>query len=513
MATFGPGAAIALSVLGLSAARSKVARSAADASAATGAGHGAHGSHARIVAAPPASPAVAPFAVPLPIPPTLRPAKSDATTDYYEITMRQAEATILPGRRTTIWGYDGIFPGPTIRAQAGRRVVVRQTNALPEETVVHLHGGHVPASSDGHPRDAIAPGASRDYVYPNSQEAATLWYHDHALLKTAGHIWKGLAGVYLIGDEAEAALGLPGGEYDIPLLVQDRRFNADGSFYYPSPGAPEAVNGLVGDVMLVNGAPQPYLKVANRKYRFRLLNGSNAQTMTFALQWGATTVPLTQIASDAGLLPAPIARPTIALGQAERAEVIVDFAAFPLGAQLVLVNTAGGPGTTEVLRFDVARNEPDPSALPPILRPFTPLDPATATATRNVILVRDPQSGRWTLGGYGYDPARIDAQVTLGATEIWQFVNADTVPHPMHLHHSPFQILDRNGVRPSATSGEIGWKDTVTVAPGETVRVIVRFTDHVGTFLFHCHHLEHEDHEMMGQFTVSYTHQGNPRRR
>jgi spore coat protein A len=266
-------------------------------------------------------------------------------------------------------------------------------------------------------------------------------------------------------------------------------------------------------VLLVNGAVRPALKVANRKYRFRLLNGSNSQGMTFELRQGEAAVSVAQIASDGGLLPAPLSRTAITLWPAERAEVVIDFSAFSLGTQLVLKNTAGAGGLADVLRFDIDRGEPDPSTLPAALRPFTPLDPATAVVTRTVFLALDPGSGMWTLNGRTFDPARIDAQAALGTTEIWSFTNADTVTHPVHLHHSPLQVLDRNGVPPAALSGEVGWKDTVAVAPGETVRVLVKFTDYLGTFVYHCHHLEHEDHEMMGQFAVVYSRPVGPRKR
>ena len=512
LGAFSPGVALALTLLGLGTARSMEEQPAAPATANAHGGHGA-ATTGRIVAAPAASPSFRPFTIPLPIPATLQPTARDETTDYYDLTMRERQVEILPGLKTAVWGFDGAFPGPTIRAVRGRQAVIRQTNMLPEEMSVHLHGGHQSADSDGHPNDAIAPGATREYRYPNAQLAATLWYHDHAMLKTAPHIWKGLAGFYLLDDPAEAALNLPSGDYDVPLMIQDRRFNADGSFYYPPAGSPSALNGFSGDVLLANGAPQPFLAVANRKYRFRLLNGSNAQGYTFALQQGDQTVPLTQIASDGGLLPAPVVRPALTLWQAERAEIVIDFAAFPLGTRLMLKNTAGAPGLDTVMRFDVVRAEAEPSALPAALRPFVPLDPIAATTTRTFYTALDQSTGKWTISGNTYDPARIDAQPILGTTEIWQFVNVDTIVHPMHLHHSPVQILDRNGVAPTLASGEVGWKDTVAVQPGETVRVLVQFTGYLGTYVFHCHHLEHEDHDMMGQFEVIYGRRAIPRKR
>ena len=235
LGAFGPGVALALTILGLGAARGATPQIATPPAKVTHGGHSA-APVGRIVAAPAASPAFRPFAAPLPIPPTLKPTATDETTDYYDLTMRENRVEILPGLQTPVWGFDGVFPGPTIRAVRGRQAIIRQTNMLPEAMSVHLHGGHQVADSDGHPSDPIAPGATREYRYPNAQPAATLWYHDHAMLKTAPHIWKGLAGFYLLEDPAEAALNLPSGDYDIPLIIQDRRFNADGSFYYPPAG-------------------------------------------------------------------------------------------------------------------------------------------------------------------------------------------------------------------------------------------------------------------------------------
>ena len=501
--TFGPSAAIALSVVGVGAARSAVARGlSVDTGATTGGHDGAHGHVAAVLAA---SPAVVPFAAELPIPPILAPYTTDATTDYYQITMRQASLAILPGLQTTVWGLNGSYPGPTIRAKHGRRVVVRQTNALPEGVTIHLHGGHAPTTSDGHPNDMIAPGESREYIYPNKQIAATLWYHDHTMMATAPNVYKGLAGFYLIEDDIESGLNLPSGEYDVPLLLQDRQFNADGSLYYPSSNAAEAIQGFAGDTMLVNGAPQPHFAVARRKYRFRLLNGANTRNFTLTLKNGATTIPLAQIGGDVGLLPATVSRTAIPIWPAERIEVVVDFSAFPLGTHLTLVNTEETGTLADLLRFDVTRDAPDTSALPNTLRSITPLDPNTAAASRTFALSFQPIRGIWVINNKAYDPGRIDFQTSLGSTEIWTFqAPPGVMTHPMHMHQASFQVIDRDGVARQAW--EAGWKDTVAVGPGEKVRVIAKFDDFTGPFVFHCHKLEHEDHEMMGQFEVVGNH-------
>jgi len=193
------------------------------------------------------------FEVPLPLLPTARPGR-DATTDYFSFNLRPTKVEIIPGYRTTVWAFDGRFPGPTIRVQRGRPAVVRQRNQLPEGISVHLHGGHVAPQDDGHPADLVQPGQFKDYLYPNTQLGATLWYHDHAVDATAPHIYAGLAGVYVIEDPAEGALGLPRGTCDIPLVIQDRAFAADGSLLYPGISDPALLmTGFLGDTLLVNG--------------------------------------------------------------------------------------------------------------------------------------------------------------------------------------------------------------------------------------------------------------------
>jgi len=447
--------------------------------------------------------AVPRFQVPLPRPSVLQPTRTDDTTDYYALSMRAAQAEIVPGTRTPIWGFDGQYPGPTIRARRGRRVVVRQTNELAVPKAVHLHGGHVAPEMDGHPTDLIQPGQSREYDYPNQQLGATLWYHDHAMDRTAQGVAMGLAGFYLLEDDAEAALGLPSGEYDLPLVIQDRAFAADGSFEYPANGSmPLLMSGLLGDTILVNGAPYPRLEVAARKYRFRILNGSNARHYMLALSTGQ---PFMAIAGDGGLLAAPVTVAALSLTPAERYEVVVDFSQIPVGSSVMLQNQMGQDGLAEVMRFDVVRRTDDPSTVPSVLRPFERLDPAQAAQTRDWTLNMQMGPGMmgsspWVINGQPFDSKRIDARPKLGSVEVWRFTNPSPMMHPMHVHDVMFQILDRDGQPPAPE--EAGWKDTVHVPAGSAVRVIAKFVDYTGTYVFHCHILEHEDRGMMAQFEV-----------
>jgi spore coat protein A len=446
----------------------------------------ARAGHAQ-VAGRASSPPVVPFQAALPISPVLDPVESDATTDWYEIEMRAAQVEILPGLLTTIWGYNGLFPGPTIKAREGRRVVVRQVNHLDVDTVVHLHGGHVAPEHDGHPLDVIPPGGAFDYVYPNRQPGATLWYHDHTLGVTGRNIYMGLAGFYLLEGADEAALNLPAGEFDVPLMLQDRLFAPDGSLIYAGNFA-----GMVGDTLLVNGAPQPHFEVARRKYRLRLLNGSNYIEYDLALD------PLTfsQIASDGGLLPTSVARKTIRLAPAERVEVIVDFSTMPLGSQVVLRNRIGSARTNQVMRFDVVRDAGDSGAVAPILRRLPNLGGPVALRKFELELEGD----MWLINHKGFDPGRFDATPRLNTAEVWEFKNTSGDMHPMHLHLVQFRVLTRD-LSP-APLYELGAKDTVAVRAGETVRVMARFDGFTGPYVFHCHRLEHEDRDMMGQFRV-----------
>ena len=448
---------------------------------------------------------VVPFQAAFRTPPVLTPMRADADTDYYEITMRPAEVEILPGRRTTIWGYNGEFPGPTIKARSGRRVVVRQTNALTDaRPSIHLHGGHVEASSDGYPTDVIAPGAYKDYVYPNRQIASTLSYHDHQMEQTGRNVYMGLFGAYLIEDDVEARLNLPSGAYDVPLILQDRTFNGDGSLNY-SP----SMMGVTGDVILVNGVPHPRFEVANRRYRLRILNGSNARDYQLALSSGQS---FTQIATDGGLLPKPVPRPAIPIFPFERVEVVVDFSQVPVGSQVILRNELETGQAGQIMLFDVARQEKDTSSVPPDLRPLERSAEGAASVTRDFVLGMNMggmgngmgggmgMMGSWAINGQRFDPARTDVFPRLGATEIWRVQNRSMMPHPVHVHLNMFQILDRNGAPPAP--GETGWKDTVVVAQDETVRLIVRFTDYHGLYMLHCHNLEHEDGGMMANYEV-----------
>ncbi|WP_433251787.1 multicopper oxidase family protein [Streptosporangium sp. CA-135522] len=433
-----------------------------------------------------AAPAVAPFSVRMPVPPVLRPMASTADADIYRIDIRPANIEILPGVSTPVFTYGGQLVGPTIRARTGRRVMIRYGNGLDRPTNVHLHGGHVEADNDGHPMEVIQPGRARWYNYPNRQQGATLWYHDHSHHTEAENVYRGLHGFYLVDDDSERSLRLPQGEYDVPIMLRDALFDADGGMVF---GGNPAERGT----MLANGKPQPYFPVAARKYRFRLLN--SATERTFLLNLGGAE--MTQIASDGGLLPAPVPRTEIRLSSAERVEVVVDFSRYPVGTQLVLSD-----GVTPLLRFDVVRRAVDFSRVPDRLRPL-PVPPP-ATVMREVTLGFDMAGAPVGLvNGKTFDPNRVDFQVRRGTTEIWNITNKDSefgFTHNFHMHLVQFQVLDRDGRSPSPD--DAGRKDTVLVPPGTSVRVQATFADYLGRYVYHCHFLEHSSLGMMAQMEI-----------
>lgn len=479
-----------------------------------------------------------PFRVTLPIPPVAQPLRNMDGTGQYEIVQRAASIEILPGLRTTVWGYDGKFPGPTIVGRSEHPIVVTVRNDLPVPTSTHLHGGVTPPDSDGYPTDLVVPqgwqqvpsgtaddanvhsgvhaaaGAWRlstqvkEYAYPLRQRAATLWYHDHRMDFSGPQVWRGLAGFFFVHDDEEAALPLPEGERDIPLMICDRAFEEDGSFRYPSmdpsltgkPGVEKAyMEGVMGDVILVNGAPWPELEVSATRYRFRLLNASNARRYRLTLDPGG---PLTRIGSDVGLLDAPVQMDAITLAPAERCDAVIDFSQWPVGSTVALVNTLGEGGTRNVMRFVIARRAADASRVPERLVHLERLEARQVTTTRRFdFRLTDPSgSGHsWTVNGRRFDADQFLATPRLGSVERWRFTS--DFHHPVHLHLAHFQVEARNGRKPSP--GDRGWKDTVDVRPYETVDVLARFDGYKGRYMFHCHNLEHEDMAMMANFRVT----------
>jgi len=485
---------------------------------------------------------LAQFVDPLPIPEIaksneLRPSPDNRAIKlpYFCIPMREFYAKVHRDLKPTRqWGYGGSSPGPTFETRSGQGLLVEWVNELPAShflpidhsihgaeadkpevrTAVHLHGAKAPPESDGYPENWFVHGKSALCHYPNRQDACTLWYHDHALGINRLNVFAGLLGMFLVRDEFEDGLGLPSGKYEIPLVVYDRIFDLESQLNYPvsgdekKPWTPE----VFGEAILINGKLFPYLEVEPRKYRFRVLNGSNARF--FHLSWSNTRV--WQIGTDQGLLPAPVKIERASLAPGERADLIVDFS--ELGGQNVVMKN---DVAFTVMQFRVSRGVGEAKALPAVLRPVSKIEPSAAIKTRTLSLVEvDDQVQRpvTMLLNNAHWSMPITENPELDSTEIWELVNTTDDSHPIHLHLVRFQILDRrtfsiddywsNGiVKYKATAvppepSEAGWKDTVRADPGMVTRIIARFEGFTGRYVWHCHILEHEDNEMMRPFEV-----------
>ncbi|MEV6266831.1 multicopper oxidase family protein [Kribbella sp. NPDC051936] len=464
------------------------------------------------------------FQVPLPLPPVL------SGADRYEIVQREVTAEILPGVPTRLWTYGGTFPGPTIESRRGHAITVAHRNELPVPTVVHLHGGRTPAESDGYPTDLVLPSGwehhahgmhdpravtsnvTREYTFPLDQRPTLLWYHDHRMDFTAPAVWRGLAGMHLVRDDAEECLGLPSGARELPLLIADRAFAADGSLAYPSidpsltmrPGVEEPyLAGVLGDVVLVNGAPWPVHEVDAARYRLRILNASNARHYDLeAVLDDGRRLDLIQIGADQGLLSTPVTHRHLPIAPAERYDVIADFGRVAVGGRVRIVNRSGTGRTRDVLAFHVVRKAADPSRIPDVLSDDLPRWQRSEAVRTRDFAFRAGQLGDghgWLIGGRPFAPDRTDVTTRLGDVELWRLV-AD-VHHPVHLHLAGFRILSRGGREPLPS--DAGLKDTVSLRPGESAEIITRFDGYRGRYLFHCHNAEHEDMGMMANLEIT----------
>lgn len=484
----------------------------------------------------------------LPVPRVIQPVGTKYGQPYYEVKMTEFYQNLhsdMPDTR--VWGYDGSYPGPTFVAYRDKPIYVKWINRLPDKhflpidktvhgamdnpevrTVVHLHGLNVRPDSDGFPDHWYTPGYAALYHYPNRQQAATLWYHDHALGITRLNVFAGLSGMYLLRDDREKGMNLPGGEYELPLVLQDREFNDDGSLSYPASEVngiqPSIAGSFFGSFALVNGKVWPYLSVKARKYRFRILNGSNSRNYNLLFSGAAEQIlpSMNQIGSDGGFLERPIKLDSLSLWPAERADVVVDFTGLENQTYTLLNDAVPSFGTPlpEIMQFRVS-DEPvkDFSSLPSRLAHITPISVKNAKQRSITIAAGQDEYGRlmlmledkmWT------DPVTIRAE--LGSTEVWNIINTGAGIHPIHVHLVQFQVLDRQpfdvqqytaagtlkftgpAVLPDVNEG--GWKDTVKAPPGNVTRFAARFGDHTGIYPFHCHILEHEDHDMMRPYEV-----------
>ncbi len=437
----------------------------------------------------------------------------------FDLDMQKGVSRFFDGIETPTLGINGAYLGPTLKMRSGESVQMNVTNNIGEASTLHWHGLHLPARADGGPHQVIAEGDTWSPKFSVKQRASMFWYHSHMVPRTGPQVYQGLAGMIYVDDEETSRLDLPSdyGVDDIPLVLQDRAFNRDGSFYYGT-SMPNVMMGMRGNVLLVNGMVQPYFTASTNKIRLRLLNGSNARFYTIGFDDGRT---FQQIGSDGGLLERPFETTQITLAPAERAQIIVDVS----DGQPVRLRTFATPNSGMMggggmmgqmmgddLTFEVLDIRPDaqraksarvPDRLITLARPA----PSQAVRTRRFIMQMGGMmmmgGGSFTINGKSMDMNRIDETVRVNTTEIWQIENTSMMAHPLHIHDVQFRILDRNGVAPPP--GETGLKDTVVVAPNERVRLLLSFSDYTDPdrpYMYHCHILEHEDAGMMGQFVV-----------
>ena len=519
---------------------------------------------------------LAPYAQPLPLPALAKPVPG--TTNTYNLRMAPLARKMHPALApTTMWGYDdggGAGPqslGPAIVVQKGSPASVTFVNDLPAShmfgidtslthgdtsvrTLQHLHGGFISGADDGNPFQTPMPEPKTQTVtYPNTQNATMLWYHDHALGLTRLNPYAGLAGPYIIRDANDTGaepnpVGIPGGKYEVPLVLQDKQFTSTGQLFYPNPPwVPE----FFGNEGVVNGAVEPYFAVEPRRYRLRLLNGANARFFNVAFQAsGGTTLGFDLIGAELGMFDRPQRVMSQLLLPAERADLVIDFSKY--AGKTITMSNAGlpkgvvspAPRLATVMEFRVGKTvtKADPGPVPATLKGGVAASvpvPAGGAAQRNLTLeeVLDAAGNPVRLeidGKMFHDP--VSETPAAGAVDEWNFINVSADTHPMHLHLAKFQVVSRQKIdlvrytaalaaarvagqpTPAATgftvgatmppaANERGWKDTVAAHPAQVTKIRMKWDVAPGSvgqqkYVFHCHILEHEENDMMRPILV-----------
>ncbi len=428
----------------------------------------------------------------LPIPELLVDSNPEELVADYYLSAQNGLSNIIEGKQTPTLGYNGNYLGPVIKVSNGEEVRMHVKNELDVATSVHWHGLVVPGAVDGGPHQLIQPKSIWEPSFKVNQPASTLWFHPHVMGTTAIQVYYGLAGMIIVEDENSKELNLPDdyGINDIPLIIQDRNFNTDGSFVYLD----NMMDGAVGNYILVNGAITPDLVVQQVKMRFRVLNGANARNFDLRLD---DNNAFHQIASDGGLLEAPVLAENLFITPGERAEIVIDFSIYNKGDVVKLLND-----NELVMAFLIGDDSEDLTEIPDSLAVIERMDENLATGVKTIVL--DGMGHMVSLNGRKFDMNRVDDNVALGTIEVWEISTTSGMMmgspgHPFHIHGTQFQVLSRDGEPPYVN--ELGWKDTVFVRANETVRIIVKF-DYEGLYMYHCHILEHEEAGMMGQLEV-----------
>lgn len=473
----------------------------------------------------------------------------------FTLTAKPARQAILPGKPARMLAYEMEHHGrtlfnPVLRARTGTPLRIKLWNALEETSIIHWHGLKVDSNNDGHPHYAVPGGATFDYQFTVANRAATYWYHAHPHHLTGKQVYLGLAGLFIVEDDEELALqkalDLKLGETDIPLVLQDRRFDDHGGLVY-APTADERFHGHYGSEILVNLTPRPHLHATTRLYRFRILNGSNARLYRLAFRHGEKLLDYTIIGTDGGLLDSPRNAKEAFLSPGERVDVLLDLRAARRGDAVTLVSLpfdamhmeiAGsasahaGHGShdahaghgmpsvqpdgaeLDLLRIIVQRKVAYERTVPQTLSRIGP-PPDSNYSPRLIVL--DQAKMAWRINGASYQPNATPITVKRDTVEAWDIRNVQpSMPHPVHLHGFQFRVISRENspdqqrrlaVDPGRLAAtDLGWKDSVLVWPGETVRIVTDFSHNFPgdqIYMVHCHNLEHEDGGMMLNLKVT----------
>jgi FtsP/CotA-like multicopper oxidase with cupredoxin domain len=443
----------------------------------------------------------APASVELAHPPVLRSSTTAPRTVEVTITAAVTRLTLKPGVTTEVFAYNGSSPGPTLELTEGDRVTIHFRNELPEATTVHWHGLHLPASQDGSPFDPVPPGKVRDYTFTVPMgTAGTYWYHPHLHHRTGYQIAKGLVGAIIVRAPDDP---LPQIKEKL-LILSDQRFRADGSIDIPekrsAAGRVDEENGREGDVFFVNGQIMPTISIKpNEIQRWRIINASAARVYRL----GILKQNFLHIGSDGGLFETPVSADEIVVANAERVELLVRgmntpglrtvLQSLPYDRYIPQTRPKDWNRTIDLAAIQVTREKSAaPVTIPATLRKVVPLDTSRVAARRVVTFTQGMINNRH------FDFSRVDFTSKVGATEIWKVENLVYMDHPFHMHGFQFQVIERNGKPEPFPS----WKDVVNVRKQETVKLVVRFDDFPGKWMFHCHILNHEDQGMMGILEV-----------
>jgi len=475
-----------------------------------------------------------------------------------ELTATPSKLQLFPGNQTEIYSYQskllkgeksaleklpGSYLGPVIRVKQGKKIRIRFKNQLPREGVVHWHGLHIPPEMDGHPMYAIENGEQYIYEFEVNNRPGTYWFHPHPDKITGPQVYQGLAGLFIVEGEND---DLPSGEYDIPLIIQDRTFDNNNQLVYLQNNRMGQMQGFLGNQIMVNGFPERTMEVSKSTYRLRILNGSNSRIYKLAWNDGKDVIV---IGTDGGLLEKPIKKPYLMLAPGQRAEIWKDFSdaentdeiqlqslAFTDGTSMGMGGGMMGGGMMQsdgvengigfnVARFKIAKSGGNSKTLPASFSTIEKIDPAGAVnsnSPRQFFFYN--QRMEWVINGetFGMTEVADWEKVKLNTTEIWEFINGYNghgrgmmsdmmrMPHPIHLHGLQFQIIDRDisgmdrAVWETVKDGfmDEGWQDTFLLMPGMKVKIVMKFKDFQGIYVYHCHNLEHEDMGMMRNYEV-----------